>query len=132
MDFDYIENKIITFSNALATLNEALKESKTRLERDGCIQRFEYCYELAWKCAKVIIKDHGGVDVNSPKEVLKKCFVMKYISNEMLWFDMIEKRNSSVHTYNIGLANGLMDLIPSYYLEMNALLLKFKELYDIK
>lgn len=40
MDFEYIENKIITFSNALSTLNEALKESITQLERDGCIHRF--------------------------------------------------------------------------------------------
>ena len=112
MDFDYIESKITSYSDALITLKEALVESKTRLEKDGCIQRFEYCFELAWKTAKVVIKDQGSIDINSPKEAFKKCFVMGFILEEQVWFDMIDKRNSSVHTYNVSLANALMELIP--------------------
>jgi hypothetical protein len=39
--------------DALKNLEQALLISQpTDLERDGTIQRFEYCYEIIWKAAK--------------------------------------------------------------------------------
>ena len=42
------------FDHAFALLREALEDNRTLslLEKEGVIQRFEYCYELAWKTRK--------------------------------------------------------------------------------
>ena len=38
-----------SFSRAIVRLNEALMATETDLSRDAAIQRFEFCFELAWK-----------------------------------------------------------------------------------
>lgn len=41
--------RLDSFSHAIVRLNEALVASETDLNRDAAIQRFEFCFELAWK-----------------------------------------------------------------------------------
>ena len=38
------------FERALARLREALAVEETEIVRDAIIQRFEFTYELGWKC----------------------------------------------------------------------------------
>ena len=48
----------------LALLREALVNGPSalnQLEKEGVIQRFEYCFELAWKTTKVYIEANGFV-----------------------------------------------------------------------
>ena len=33
------------------------------MERDGFIQRFEFCFEIMWKCGKDYLQDVEGLDV---------------------------------------------------------------------
>jgi hypothetical protein len=51
---DYLDAKIATFEQALKTFKDALLENPSQLERDGTIQRFEYCFDLAWKALKTL------------------------------------------------------------------------------
>jgi hypothetical protein len=42
------------------------------LEKEGVIQRFEYCFELAWKCVKDYLEEGGIVfPTVTPGQVLK-------------------------------------------------------------
>lgn len=62
---DYLDSKIATFEQALKTFNEALLlENPSELERDGAIQRFEYCFDLAWKAVKRYMEKTGLIDLN--------------------------------------------------------------------
>jgi hypothetical protein len=48
----------------LALLREALVNGPSalnQLEKEGVIQRFEYCFELAWKTTKDYIEANGFV-----------------------------------------------------------------------
>ena len=44
-----------SFSHAIVHFSEALRSPETDISRDAAIQRFEYCFELAWK----VIQEQG-------------------------------------------------------------------------
>ena len=37
---------------------------------DATIQRFEFCFELAWKLMKTVL-EYEGIDVNSPRSCIR-------------------------------------------------------------
>ena len=43
------------------------------MERDALIQRFEFSFELLWKCAKEYLYVEEGIDAASPKKVIRCC-----------------------------------------------------------
>lgn len=112
---DYFDEKLATFEQALKTFKEALLANPSQLERDGAIQRFEYCYDLAWKTLKRYLEKRGLIDLNSPKSVFGAAYNEKIISDEVIWSTIILKRNASVHTYNQKLADSLFAELPVYY-----------------
>ncbi|MBS1503510.1 MAG: nucleotidyltransferase substrate binding protein [Bacteroidetes bacterium] len=123
---DYFEAKIATFEQALGTFKAALLENPTELERDGAIQRFEYCFDLAWKTLKRYLEKRGLIELNSPRSVFSAAFSEGLIDDDQVWSTIILKRNASVHTYNQQLAENLFSELPGYYQAMYQLLLKVK------
>lgn len=54
---------------ALAKFHELVHwQELTEIERDALIQRFEFTFELVWKCAKEYLYVEEGMDVASPKK----------------------------------------------------------------
>ena len=119
---NYFEEKLALFDQALKTFKEALLEHPSQLERDGAIQRFEYCFDLSWKTLKHYLEKRGLIDLNSPKSVIAAAYTEKIIDDELLWSTIIAKRNLSVHTYNQKLADSLFAELPLYYESMHTLL----------
>src|SRR3989344_2277682 len=66
------KERIEVFHKALATLEEALAGEKTKMNRDATIQRFEYTVEAFWKAMKEYLVEYAGVDVGSPKGVMRE------------------------------------------------------------
>ena len=89
------------FKNALERLKEALKEdsSENSIIVDGTIQRFEFTFELSWKLLKFIL-NYNGVDVDSPRPVIKEAFKTNIIQDGQGWIDMLEDRNKTLHIYD--------------------------------
>lgn len=89
------------FGNALERLKEALSRdaSEGSIIVDGTIQRFEFCFELAWKLAKAVL-NYNGVDVESPRPVIKEAYKTKTIENGEEWINMLEDKNKSSHLYD--------------------------------
>ncbi|MGZ3778706.1 MAG: HI0074 family nucleotidyltransferase substrate-binding subunit [Mucilaginibacter sp.] len=124
---NYGDAKIATFEQALKTFKEALLERPSQLERDGAIQRFEYCFDLAWKSLKHHLEKRGLMDLNSPRSVFSAAYAEGVIADEAIWSIIILKRNASVHTYNQQLADGLFSELPTYYGTMSVLLEELKK-----
>jgi nucleotidyltransferase substrate binding protein (TIGR01987 family) len=72
---------------------------KTDQEKAGTIQAFEYCFELTWKIMKRLLEERGRI-ANSPKETFRMAALEGFISDPEIWFDFLQKRNLTVHSYN--------------------------------
>jgi len=123
---NYTDSKIATLGQALKTFQEALLVNPSRLEKDGAIQRFEYCFDLSWKSLKHFLEKRGLLDLNSPRSVFSAAYAEGLIDDEVMWSIIILRRNASVHTYNQALADSLFAELPMYYGAMYNLLLKLK------
>ncbi len=69
------------FARALARLQEAGREARSPLERDGCIQRFEFTFELAWKAVATALSEEG-VDAPSPRRALQEARRLGWIEDD--------------------------------------------------
>jgi nucleotidyltransferase substrate binding protein (TIGR01987 family) len=119
---EYLEGKLLQFDSALKTLQRALIADPSELEVDGAIQRFEYCFELAWKVLKIRLESDGIRDVSSPRNVLQRGFVAGILEDEESWITMLNDRNLSVHTYNEQTAREIYSRFPQHLAAMQKLL----------
>lgn len=90
--------------DALKQLQKALAiVTPSELERDGTIQRFEYCYELLWKLAQRVLKDNE-VSAEAPRSVFRELGRLGWIDNVEEWFEFQKSRNQTSHEYGEKLA----------------------------
>ncbi len=100
--------------NALVRLDESLAaydETPTSVVRDGAIQRFEFCTELAWKAARAYLLDQGHTELNSPKSVLRQAYADGLVSDQAGWLKLLEDRNLTSHMYDDEVAAAVFERI---------------------
>lgn len=92
------------FDRAFILLRQAMEHGPAALnplEKEGVIQRFEYCFELAWKTVKDYMEQSGFVfPIVTPRQVLKDAFAARIIADGQVWIDMLDHRNLLSHTYS--------------------------------
>jgi nucleotidyltransferase substrate binding protein (TIGR01987 family) len=104
------------YKQALDRLGDALQRDATDdVIKAGCIQYFEFTFELAWKTLKAIAYEYGEQDCNAPKSALKFAFKNDWILDEELWLDMLRARNRMPHTYKASDALEVFQRLPSFY-----------------
>ena len=102
---------------ALGRLHEGtVKESLTEMERDGLIQRFEFAFEIMWKCGKDYLLDREGLEAASPKKVIRTLREVGLFSDEETEtaLKMADDRNLTAHTYDEEMAVALAERIIVY------------------
>ena len=103
------------YGKAVRELEDALGSTpSTRLEQAGCIQYFEFCFELAWKTIKAFAERHGMSNIVSPRDCLKAAFALHWIDDEAVWLEMLESRNKMSHTYDSESALVVYDRLGSF------------------
>ena len=111
------------FSAALAQLRGALVEpAELDLIKAGCIQYFEFSFELGWKACKVVSAEQGLPDCLSPKACLRQAFTQDWIEDEAVWLEMLDARNRMAHTYDARKALAVYDSLPKFNLALQKLL----------
>lgn len=103
--------------DALNRLREGAAEAQDELDRDGVIQRFEFCFELLWKTLKIFLLSKG-IDVRSPKDSLKAAFAQGWITDEEAFLDMLADRNRTSHIYSREEAQNVFDRVRNQYVPL--------------
>lgn len=118
---DKFTEKKDKFENAVSRLQEAIQDYE-KFEnssiRDGVIQRFEFCTELAWKAVREYLINEGYTDINSPKAVMKQAYADGIISNENEWIDLLNARNITSHVYDDETAAEIFKKIQTVYINL--------------
>lgn len=104
---------IVSFEKSLKRLEEILEKEETDTVRDAAIQRFEFTIELAWKLTQKFLRSEEII-CRSPKECLKEAFKFGLIKDDPRWFEMLNDRNLTVHTYDEETAKEIYDRLPKY------------------
>ena len=118
---DRLHEKYNHLADAVDRLREALDDyKKYPLDsvRDGTIQRFEFCTELAWKTMREYLLDQGFSDINSPKAVIKQAFAFGMIQDQQAWIDLQNDRNLTSHVYDEETAKVIFERIENKHLAL--------------
>lgn len=107
------EKALNSLEEAISLYNQSISNiPQMKANRDACIQRFEFCIELSWKLAKKIM---GSVST-APNTVIREMAQNKLIEDPQIWFEFIEARNKSSHSYDEPIAievfNKIKEFIP--------------------
>jgi len=121
---------LVEYEKALNSLREALKfadlhqsnELQFKIARDACIQRFEFCIELAWKSAAKIL----GSSSSTAKPVIREMAQNSLIDDTEIWFGFIEARNRTSHSYDEAIASQVFAVTRVFLPEGDRLLSKLK------
>jgi nucleotidyltransferase substrate binding protein (TIGR01987 family) len=113
---------IAPLTRALATLDEALvavaANPENLLLRDGLIQRFEYCYELALKMLLRALEQQARlpqeIDALNFKETLLLAAEKGLLDEPLAWLTFREARNKTSHSYNAAVAGQVAAAIPAF------------------
>ena len=110
-------------TQAVSRLRESLDEyqsatSPSSTLRDGVIQRFEFCTELAWKTMREYLLDQGFAGpINTPRAVLRQAYAAGVIQDDA-WLTMLDDRNLTSHVYDDATAAQIFARIRSQYLAL--------------
>ena len=113
--------KAAQLASAVDRLAEAVAEYRqtgSKTVRDGVIQRFEFCAELAWKAARDHLMAQGYLDVNSPKAVLRKAYAEGLVTDEQAWITLLDARNQTSHLYDDALIDRVYQAVEDSYLTL--------------
>jgi nucleotidyltransferase substrate binding protein (TIGR01987 family) len=91
--------RLDSFAGALARLSAALLQPESEWIRDAAIQRFEFTFELAWKCSQQAAAEEG-IDCPSPKSALRAALQLGWIDDDTEWLRMLDDRNLASHVYD--------------------------------
>lgn len=119
MTVERIRLKEEDYHRALLRLQTALKQEADLddMYLDATIQRFEFCFELAWKLMKAIL-EYEGIEANSPRSSIREGWKQGLISDAEAWLDMMEKRNLSSHTYDENVARDIYHEVKEQYITL--------------
>jgi len=124
LDLTSMNNALQRFSEALQAYNSDIKNT---LYRDACIQRFEFSYELSHKMLKRFLEltsaNPAEIDQLAFPNLIRTGNEQGLLLNDWnRWKEYRHARNISSHTYEESKAIQVMEVLPDFLLEAQALL----------
>ena len=109
------------FKRAYILLQEAADRyyegDMRQLEKEGMIQRFEYCMELSWKTIKDYLEYQNVVFSQvTPTATIKEAVAAKLIQDGEGWMEALDARNKMSHTYDFKKFEAVIKQICERYL----------------
>ena len=127
------KQRFSNYTRAFQSLTEAMALSQQRelsaLEQQGLIQSFEFTHELAWKMLKDYLEYQGVNNIVGSRDASRVAFQNALIQDGEVWMQMIAARNQTLHTYNLKVAQSVVEsILNRFYPAFNQLAGKFGDL----
>ena len=131
-----IQLDLSSLDKVLRLLSEALQayalDANNSLYRDACIQRFEFCYELSHKMLKRYLElaapNPVAIDELAFPDLIRSGSEQGLLRNGWdKWKDYRKARSITSHTYDESKAIEVMQIVPDFLLEAQALLAALKK-----
>ena len=102
------------------------EKSLDQLGKEGMIQRFEVCMELAWKTIKDYLEHQNTVFSQvTPNAVIREAVIAKLIDDGEGWMMALDARNKMSHTYDFKKFETVLEEVVARYLQC------FGQLYEV-
>jgi nucleotidyltransferase substrate binding protein (TIGR01987 family) len=109
------QQRLANFRKALLQLDDAVElmgqRELSKLEKQGVIQGFEYCYELGWNTLKDFLVWQGIEGIVGSRDTIREAFSKGLIGDGHAWMHMLTDRNRTYHTYNEETAEAILSNI---------------------
>lgn len=106
------QQRLNNFNKVLTQLDEAMllmqQRDLSKLEKQGVIQGFEYCYELGWNTLKDFLVWQGIDGIVGSRDTIREGFSKGLINDAHGWMHMLTDRNRTSHTYNEETAEAIL------------------------
>lgn len=106
------QQRLSNFRKALLQLDEAMELMSQRplskLEKQGVIRGFEYCYELGWNTLKDFLVWQGIDGIVGSRDTIREAFSKGLVDDGQGWMHMLTDRNRTSHTYNEETAEAIL------------------------
>jgi nucleotidyltransferase substrate binding protein (TIGR01987 family) len=127
------KQRFSNYTRAFQSLTEAVALSQQRelsaLEQQGLIKSFEFTHELAWKMLKDYLEYQGVSNIVGSRDASRVAFQNALIQDGEVWMQMIAARNQTSHTYNLKVAQSVVEsILNRFYPAFNQLAGKFGDL----
>ena len=123
-----LKNALLSLANGLA---RAAQNNQDLEVRDGCIQRFEYSYELSIKFIKRYLEQESAItekiDQLNFRDLLRIAGEIGLIQQVPLWFTFREARNNTSHAYNESKAKEVFLIVPVFLNEAEFLVAELQK-----
>ena len=101
----------------------------SRLEQQGLIQSFEFTHELAWNVMKDYLEYQGIAGLVGSRDASRSAFKNGLVESGDDWMKMIEARNQTSHSYNLAVAQAVVnDILTRFYPAFSSMAKKFAAL----
>ena len=109
------QQRFHNFRRVLKQLDEPMavmqQRDLSKLEKQGVIQGFEYCYELGWNALKDFLVWQGIDGIVGSRDTIREAFSKGLVSDGHGWMQMLTDRNRTSHTYNEETAEAILSNI---------------------
>ncbi len=105
-----LQKAMTALSESLERIKQKKDEVDYKINRDACIQRFEFCFELSWKISMKVL----GIVEPAPKPALREMARNSLIEDFDLWLSFLDARNKSSHTYDEDMAKMVLEVSKSF------------------
>lgn len=128
INLENLEKSLKTLVDGFAKFEKELDFELKLLLEDGCIQRFEYVWEMAWKTMKKFLKkEYGKSDAELKMENIFRLMAgYGFTKNWENWKNYCDKRNDSSHEYSLEKSREIIKIIPSFIDDATTLLENLK------
>jgi len=103
MDIDRLNERIGDFLKGVHQWERALAQPLDEFTRDATIQRFEFCYQLAWQMLNLRLEQEG-ISALTPGQALQEALQAALIEDGNVWSEIQRYRNLTSHTHDERLA----------------------------